>query len=507
MKRALISVSDKTGVIELAKRLIELEVEIVSTGGTYALLRAHNLPVLSVEEVTHFPEMLEGRVKTLHPYVHGGILFKRNNQEHLEVLNQYNIQPIDIVIVNLYPFEKIIQDPHHTLDDAIENIDIGGPTLLRAAAKNFSDVCVVVDPSDYHVLITQLIEHGTPSYEFKKAMALKVFQHTAVYDGLIDQYLNEELFPQHHIQSLTKVMDLRYGENPHQQAAFYANQYNQNSLLMNAEQLQGKMLSYNNLLDANAAIELLKEFNLPTCVVIKHTNPCGVGSATTIEEAYFKAYEADKISIFGGIVALNQEVNETIAKHLASLFLEVILAPSFSEQALMILSKKVNVRLMRINFSHEYKTSLTYTPLNGGWLVQTKDEDAFDYSTINMVSGTLQDQDWDDAVFAMKVCKHVKSNAIVIARNGMTLGIGGGQSNRVGAARIALEMAQDKAKGAVLASDAFFPMPDTVKLAAQYGIQTIIQPGGSIKDDLSIEACKKHNITMILTGIRHFKHG
>ena len=232
-----------------------------------------------------------------------------------------------------------------------------------------------------------------------------------------------------------------------------------------------------------------------------------MGSATTIEEAYFKAYEADKISIFGGIVALNQEVNETIAKHLASLFLEVILAPSFSEQALMILSKKVNVRLMRINFSHEYKTSLTYTSLNGGWLVQTKDEDAFDYSTINMVSGTLQDQDWDDAVFAMKVCKHVKSNAIVIARNGMTLGIGGGQSNRVGAARIALEMAQDKAKGAVLASDAFFPMPDTVELAAQYGIQTIIQPGGSTKDDLSIEACKKHNITMILTGIRHFKHG
>lgn len=507
MKRALISVSDKTGVIELAKQLIELEVEIVSTGGTYALLRTHNLPVLSVEEVTHFPEMLEGRVKTLHPYVHGGILFKRNNQEHLEVLNQHNIQPIDLVIVNLYPFEKTIHDPHHTLDDAIENIDIGGPTLLRAAAKNFNDVCVIVDPSDYTILLTQLKEHDKPSYEFKKAMALKVFQHTSFYDALIAQYLNEEKFPQYFTRSLTKVMDLRYGENPHQQAAFYADQHNDHSPLINAKQLQGKALSYNNLLDSNAAMELIKEFTLPTCVVIKHTNPCGVGSATTIEEAYFKAYEADKISIFGGIVALNQEVNETVAEHLASLFLEVILAPSFSDQALKILSKKVNVRLMRINLNNDSITSLTYTSLNGGWLVQTRDEDAFDQKNINIVSGTLQDQDWDDAVFAMKVCKHVKSNAIVIARNGMTLGIGGGQSNRVGAARIALEMAQDKAKGAVLASDAFFPMPDTVELAAQYGIQTIIQPGGSIKDDLSIEACKKHNITMVLTGIRHFKHG
>lgn len=338
-------------------------------------------------------------------------------------------------------------------------------------------------------------------------MALKVFQHTSAYDGLIAQYLNKEMFPQHLTRFLTKVVDLRYGEYPHQQAAFYADQHSQPSPLISAEQFQGKALSYNNLLDSNTAIELLKEFNLPTCVVIKHTNPCGVGSATTIEEAYFKAYEADKISIFGGIVALNQEVNETIAKHLASLFLEVILAPSFSDEAKILLSKKVNVRLMCINLNNESKNLLIYTSLSGGLLVQTKDEATVDSTTINVVSGTLQDQDWDDAVFAMKVCKHVKSNAIVIARNGMTLGIGGGQSNRVGAARIALEMAQEKAKGAVLASDAFFPMPDTVELAAQYGIQTIIQPGGSIKDDLSIEACKKHNITMILTGIRHFKHG
>lgn len=507
MKRALISVSDKTGIIDLVKQLMEFEYEVISTGGTYALLHSQNIPVLSVEEVTHFPEMLEGRVKTLHPTIHGGILFKRNNQEHKEVLNQHNILPIDLVIVNLYPFEKTIHDPHHTFEDAIENIDIGGPTLLRAAAKNFDDVCVIVDPSDYDSLLTQLKANNTPSYEFRKAMALKVFQHTSAYDGLIAQYLNEETFPQQLTQSFTKVMDLRYGENPHQKAAFYEQQHGAYSPLIHAKQLQGKALSYNNLLDSNAAIELLREFNHPTCVVVKHTNPCGVGCGSTLEEAYLKAYEADKISIFGGIVAFNQEVNATIAHHLASLFLEVILAPSFSEEAIILLSKKVNVRLMLIDINDEHQNSLTYTSLNGGLLVQTKDVDTFDRTTIQVVSGALTDEAWNDAVFAMKVCKHVKSNAIVIAKDKMTLGIGGGQSNRVGAAKIALEMAQEKAKGAVLASDAFFPMPDTVELAAQYGVQTIIQPGGSIKDDLSIQACKNNNITMILTGIRHFKHG
>jgi phosphoribosylaminoimidazolecarboxamide formyltransferase/IMP cyclohydrolase len=507
MKRVLISVSDKTNLRDLALKLKSLQFEIISTGGTFRYLKSHDIDVTPVEAITDFPEILDGRVKTLHPNIHGGILYKRDNFEHQNTIHEQKIKPIDYVIVNLYPFELTIKNSTSTFEDAIENIDIGGPTLLRGAAKNFHDVCVICDPNDYHQLIMQLEENHGTSLEFRKTMASKVFKHTAAYDALIAYYLNQETFPDSLTQTYAKVMDLRYGENPHQQAAFYKSAFLEPSSIVNTKQLQGKMLSYNNIQDANAALAILSEFDKPCCVALKHTNPCGVGIGNTLLDAWHKAYEADKVSIFGGVVAFNEEVDELIALEMSNLFLEVILAPSFSLQALNILSKKINVRLLQTNTDYEKISNITFTSVAGGILVQTKDEIELNRSLMNIVIGEADDETIKDCIFALKVCKHVKSNAIVVAKDGMTLGIGGGQSNRVGAAKIALEAAQDRANGAVLASDAFFPMPDTVELAATYGIRTIIQPGGSIKDELSIEVCRKNDITMIFTGIRHFRHG
>jgi phosphoribosylaminoimidazolecarboxamide formyltransferase / IMP cyclohydrolase len=507
MKRALISVSDKTNIIDLARQLKTYGYEIISTGGTFQSLSTAGIEVTPIEEVTHFPEMLDGRVKTLHPMIHGAILGQRNNPSHVETMNIHGIHPIELVVVNLYPFEATIKKAHVSLEEAIENIDIGGPTMLRSAAKNYHDVSVVCDINDYDLLIQQLQEYGTTTLEFRRKLANKVFQHTAAYDAMIANYLCDETFPSTLTQTYTKVMDLRYGENPHQQAAFYKTPLSEPNSLALTTQLQGKILSFNNIQDANAALAILSEFKQPCCVAVKHTNPCGVGVATTAEEAWDKAYEADKVSIFGGIVAFNKEVNEKIAQELVSLFLEVILAPSYTNEALTLLATKPNVRVLITSSKYDVPMTLVSSRVAGGLLVQESDDVELKREECHVVSGTLNNHDWDDAVFAMKVCKHVKSNAIVIAKNGMTLGIGGGQSNRVGAAKIALEQASNLANGAVLASDAFFPMPDTVELAASFGIKTIIQPGGSIKDQLSIDACQNHQMTMVFTHIRHFKHG
>jgi phosphoribosylaminoimidazolecarboxamide formyltransferase / IMP cyclohydrolase len=507
MKRALISVSDKTNLIPCAQSLVSLGYEIISTGGTYQALHQAGIAVTSIEDVTHFPEMLDGRVKTLHPMIHGGILAKRDNVAHTTKLIEHNIQTIDVVIVNLYPFEATIKKANVSFEEIIENIDIGGPTMLRSAAKNYHDVCVVCDVNDYDELIKECANSEGPSLSFKRKLANKVFQTTASYDALIASVLSEEDFPSTLTQTYSKVMDCRYGENPHQKAAFYKTILSEPNSVANTTQLQGKVLSFNNIQDANAALALLSEFEEPCCVALKHTNPCGVGVAQNIEQAWTKAYEADKVSIFGGIVVFNREVTQTVAQGLIDLFLEVVCAPSFTKEALELLAKKPNVRVLVTQEHYEKAYSLTSTRVAGGMLVQSVDDAKLKREDCTIVSGQLDQSTWDDCVFAMKVCKHLKSNAIVVAKDGQTLGVGGGQSNRVGAAKIALEQAQSLAQGAVLASDAFFPMPDTVELAASYGIKTIIQPGGSIKDHLSIEVCQKEGIAMVFTHIRHFKHG
>jgi phosphoribosylaminoimidazolecarboxamide formyltransferase/IMP cyclohydrolase len=486
---------------------VSLGYEIISTGGTYQALHQAGIAVTSIEDVTHFPEMLDGRVKTLHPMIHGGILAKRDNLAHTTKLIEHNIQPIDVVIVNLYPFEATIKKANVSFEEIIENIDIGGPTMLRSAAKNYHDVCVVCDVNDYDELIEECTNSEGPSLSFKRKLANKVFQTTASYDALIASVLSEEDFPSTLTQTYTKVMDCRYGENPHQKAAFYKTILSEPNSVANTTQLQGKVLSFNNIQDANAALALLSEFEEACCVALKHTNPCGVGVAQSIEQAWTKAYEADKVSIFGGIVVFNREVTQTVAQGLIDLFLEVVCAPSFSKEALELLAKKPNVRVLVTQEHYEKAYTLTSTRVAGGMLVQSVDDAKLKREECTIVSGQLDQSTWDDCIFAMKVCKHLKSNAIVIAKDGQTLGVGGGQSNRVGAAKIALEQAQSLSQGAVLASDAFFPMPDTVELAASYGIKAIIQPGGSIKDHLSIEVCQKEGIAMVFTHIRHFKHG
>ena len=507
MRRALISVSDKTGIVNLAKELAELGIELISTGGTYKLLTEAGVDVLPIEEITHFEEMLDGRVKTLHPMIHGGLLFRRNDKNHVESIKKHNISPIDFVIVNLYPFVETIKKEDCSFEHAIENIDIGGPSMLRSAAKNHADVTVICDLSDTQEMIRQLKEDGETSLDFRRFLAAKVFRLTAAYDAMIAEYLTEDDFPERITHTYTKVADLRYGENPHQLAAFYKTNLIEPNSLSGCNQLQGKELSYNNIQDANAALAILNEFDTPCCVAVKHTNPCGVAIAENLLLAWQKAYQADPISIFGGIVAFNGEVDATVAKGLSELFLEVILAPKYSSEALEILGTKKNVRVLLTDDHFDRPYSMTCARVSGGLLVQTTDIVELDKEDCKVVCGSVNDSDWNDLLFGEKVCKHVKSNAIVLVKDGMTVGIGGGQSNRVGAAKIALEQAGDKSKGAVLASDAFFPMPDTVELAAQYGVKAIIQPGGSIKDELSVDSCKKHKIAMVLTGVRHFKHG
>ena len=504
-KRALISVSDKTNIVEFAKGLEKHGFEVISTGGTYTHLKNNGVSCISIEDVTHFPEILEGRVKTLHPKIHGGLLSKRGNELHNKHVAENNIEYIDLVCVNLYPFEATVKKEGVSEEEIIENIDIGGPSMLRSAAKNFNDVAVVTDINDYEKVLEEL-EQGGISYETRRALAIKVFNTTASYDTAIANYFNkkDKLVPEKLTLSYKLQDSLRYGENPHQKAYHYVQDNNESYALQNAVQLHGKEMSYNNIQDASAALDILAEFDEITCVAVKHMNPCGVATGSSVFEAYSRAYEADPVSIFGGIVAVNGKVDKETAEKMHSIFLEIILATDYDEEALEILTKKKNLRIYKLsekNNNHEQQIK----SVRGGILVQDFNDklaDEYESVTEKKVDETQQ----RDIEFGLKVVKHVKSNAIVVVKDEQTLGIGAGQMNRVGSCKIALEQAGEKARGAVLASDAFFPMRDSADIAADYGIAVIVQPGGSIRDRESIDACNEKGVAMVFSKIRHFKH-
>jgi len=510
MKRALVSVSDKSGLVPFVTELVKLGFEIISTGGTKLALEDAGLKVISIDEVTGFPEILEGRVKTLHPMVHGGLLAKRGDDHHTQQVKENGIEYIDLVCVNLYPFAQTLANPNSTHEDKIENIDIGGPSMLRSAAKNFNDVTVVVDTNDYDLIIKELKETGNTTHATRQMLAGKVFNHTAAYDSMIAGYfnkVNEIKMPAQLTKTYELVQGLRYGENPHQAAAFYQAQGAHDYSVSSSIQLHGKELSYNNIADANAALEIVAEFDSPAAVAVKHMNPCGVGIGTDIDMAFQKAYDADPVSIFGGIIALNRTVTEHTAIKLNGIFLEIVIAPDFEPAALEILRAKKNIRLLKTSMARVQDEAQRLVSVKGGLLVQeadSKELESEDLTVVTEVKPTSEDV--RQLLFGMRVVKHVKSNAIALVKDGMTIGIGAGQMNRVGAAKIALEQAGDKAQGAYLASDAFFPMSDTVQLAAKYGIKAIIQPGGSIKDEDSIKACNDLGVAMVMTGFRHFKH-
>ncbi|MEE4569306.1 bifunctional phosphoribosylaminoimidazolecarboxamide formyltransferase/IMP cyclohydrolase [Paenibacillus polymyxa] len=512
IKRALVSVSDKRGIVEFCRELSKLGVEIVSTGGTSSLLSKEGIPVIGISEVTGFPEIMDGRVKTLHPAVHSGLLAVRDNEEHQRQMKELGLDYIDLVVVNLYPFAETIAKPGVTYEDAIENIDIGGPTMLRSAAKNHAFVSVVVDADDYSTVLEEIRKDGDTELNTRKRLAAKVFRHTASYDALISDYLSNvtgDPLPERYTVTYEKIQDLRYGENPHQQAAFYREPLAAKGTLTTAKQLHGKELSYNNINDANAALQIVKEFSEPTVVAVKHMNPCGVGIGGSIYEAYSKAYAADPTSIFGGIVAANRIIDGDTANKLSEIFLEIILAPGFTKEALEILTKKKNIRLLDLGelSPSEAKSRFVVTSIEGGMVVQQNDVHAVDPDALTVVTERApSEEELKQLLFSWKVVKHVKSNAIVLAADNMTIGVGAGQMNRVGAAKIAIEQAGDKVKGAVLASDAFFPMGDTLELAAKAGITAVIQPGGSIKDEESIKVANAYGIAMVFTGVRHFKH-
>ena len=504
-KRALISVSDKTNIVEFAKGLEKHGFEVISTGGTYTHLKNNGVSCISIEDVTHFPEILEGRVKTLHPKIHGGLLSKRGNELHNKHVAENNIEYIDLVCVNLYPFEATVKKEGVSEEEIIENIDIGGPSMLRSAAKNFNDVAVVTDINDYDRVLSEL-EQGGITYETRRALAIKVFNTTASYDAAIANYFNkkDKLVPEKLTLSYNLQDSLRYGENPHQKAYHYVQDNNESYALQNAVQLHGKEMSYNNIQDASAALDILAEFDETTCVAVKHMNPCGVAIGSSVFEAYSRAYEADPVSIFGGIVAVNGKVDKETAEKMHSIFLEIILATDYDEEALEILTKKKNLRIYKLsekNNNHEQQIK----SVRGGILVQDfNDKLADEYESVTEKKVDVTQQ--KDIEFGLKVVKHVKSNAIVVVKDGQTLGIGAGQMNRVGSCKIALEQAGEKARGAVLASDAFFPMRDSADMAADYGIAAIVQPGGSIRDQESIDACNEKGVAMVFSKIRHFKH-
>lgn len=517
--RALISVSDKTGIVEFAKELENLGVEIISTGGTHKKLQEAGIIVTGISEVTNFPECLDGRVKTLHPNIHAGILAMRKNPEHMKQLSELSIKPIDLVVVNLYPFKQTILKDGVSRSEAIENIDIGGPTMLRSAAKNYQDVAVIVDPKDYEKVLGELKENKEVSQDTKFYLCSKVFSHTAHYDTLIASYMKKERKDNslHDTYTMTfeKIQEMRYGENPHQKAAFYKEVENAEGLLASALQLHGKELSFNNINDTNGALELLKEFDEPCVVACKHANPCGVGCGDNIYEAYMKAFNADPTSIFGGIVVFNREIDERTAKEINKIFVEIIVAPFYEEKALEILKSKKNIRLLQIKNISQKQDEYSYDikKVAGGILVQEIDSkllpEGEELKTVTASNPT--NQEMKDLMMAWKIVKHTKSNAITIVKDGQSIGIGPGQVNRIWACKQAIEHAyeflgKDSTKGASLASDAFFPFPDCVEEAAKAGITAIIQPGGSLKDDDSIKTCNKHNISMVFTNMRHFKH-
>lgn len=500
-KRALISVFDKDGVLDFAKFLVSKDIEIVSTGGTYRYLKENGIEVIEINEVTNFPEMLDGRVKTLHPLVHAGILAIREDEAHMNTLKERNIHTIDYVVVNLYPFfEKVKEDL--TFEEKIEFIDIGGPTMLRAAAKNFQDVVVISNKDDYSKVIKEINENGQVSYKFKKKLAGKVFNLMSAYDAAISNFMledDEDEYPEYLSLSYKRMQSLRYGENSHQSAAVYSSTM-LNGAMNTCETLNGKELSYNNFKDVDIAWKCANEFDEPACCALKHNTPCGVAIGNDIYEAYMKAYKVDSTSIFGGIIGFNRKVDKKTAEEMVKIFLEVIAAPDYDDDALEILKSKKNLRVLK--FNNCPKAEKYMVTVDGAMLVQEEDR-----KLVNEVKVVTEkaptDEEMKDLIFGMKVVKYVKSNAIVTAHNGVAVGIGGGQVNRIWPTEDALK----RGKGAtILASDAFFPFKDVVDEAAKYGIKAIVQPGGSIRDQESIDACNQHGIAMIFTGYRHFKH-
>jgi len=520
IKRALLSVSDKTGLVELARELVDMGIELISTGGTASALSTAGLPVTAVSDVTQFPEMLEGRVKTLHPAIHGGLLADRSKPEHMTTIAAHGIKPIDLVVINLYPFAATVAKSDVTREEAIENIDIGGPSMVRSAAKNHASVAVVTSPSDYPALIDELVRNrGQVSEQMRCDLAAKAFAHTGAYDATIAEYLRKDQpgFPQSLPLAFTKVQDLRYGENPHQKAAFYRQSGYNAAGVATAIKLNGKELSFNNIFDLNGAYELAQEFasdSLPFAAIIKHTNPCGAALAPTLDEAFKRARSGDPISAFGGILALTRRVDATTADAITApnTFFEAVIAPGYDEDALTILTTKkkwgANLILLETpNREHSAVTSWDYKRVAGGLLVQTADNKRADVA--NLVVPTRRgpsDEEFHDLLFAWKVVKHVKSNAIVIARGAQMVGVGAGQMNRVQSVRLAVAQAGANAKGAAMASDAFFPFDDGPQAAGEAGISAIIQPGGSVKDAESIAMADQYNMAMVMTGNRHFRH-
>ncbi|MBW2975929.1 bifunctional phosphoribosylaminoimidazolecarboxamide formyltransferase/IMP cyclohydrolase [Candidatus Woesearchaeota archaeon] len=510
MKTALISVSNKEGIAEFAKGLSKSGIKILSTGGTAKLLEKNNIPVTLVSEYTGSKEILDGRVKTLHPKIHAGILAVRKNKEHMEELKKNKIEPIDIVVVNLYPFEETVAK-NAGFEEAIENIDVGGPSMARAAAKNFEDVAVIVDPNDYKSVLDE-IKKGKVSADLKSELALKAFEHTARYDTIINQYFNEKFgkkFPGVMNLTFKKVQDLRYGENPHQKAAFYADPFIYENSVGTIKQLHGKELSFNNILDIENAFELVKTFEQPAATVVKHTNPAGCAVANTIDEAFKKAYDADSLSAFGGVVALNRNCTEEIAKMIKPVFMEVVICPKFEKNALKILMEKKNIRLLEAGGVKTAEKGYDMRKVVGGLLVQSRESPArlLESKKLKVVSKRKPtEEEIMQMKFAFNVAWHVKSNSIVFVKDNVTVGIGAGQMSRVDAVKIAARKAGDKAKGAVMSSDAFFPFRDGIDEAAKAGISAVIHPGGSIRDNEVIDAANEHNMAMVFTGIRLFWH-
>jgi len=513
--RAIISVSDKTGLVEFTGGLVALNTEIYATGGTLKVLQEAGLEVKKVSELTGFPEILDGRVKTLHPLIYAGILAKRSKKEHLAELERFKLPLIDMVVVNLYPFVETIMKPDVTLEEAQEQIDIGGPTLIRAAAKNYQDVAVVVNPDRYSSILTELWDKGGLSPQTRQKLAAEAFSHTATYDAHISSYFHQQLgvsFPPNLVLAAHKVTDLRYGENPHQQAAFYSLGKPVGLSIVNARQLSGKQQSFNNILDLDAAFSVAFDFSAPTVAIIKHGNPCGLASGDNLAETYRRAFEGDSVSAYGGIVGINRKVDKATAEAIKPTFYEAIVAPDYDEDALAILKTKKDLEIMQV--SGEPKTiyevwgeELDLKRVTGGLLAQTKDvvaEDAANLTVVTERHPTLEEL--TDLLFAWRAVKHVKSNAIIIARNLMVIGVGAGQMSRVTSVEVALRKAGESARRAVMASDAYFPFADSIEAAAKAGVTAIIQPGGSIRDEMAIKTANEHHMAMVFTGRRHFKH-
>ncbi len=512
-KKALLSVSDKKGIVDFAKVLVKSGYELLSTGGTLKTLQDNGVPVMQVSDYTGFPEMLDGRVKTLHPKIHAGLLSIRDNKEHQEKMEEFKMEYIDIVVVNLYPFKETIEKPNVTLEEAIENIDIGGPTMLRSAAKNYKFVTVVVNPEDYTIVTKELEEKGETTLETRFELAKNVFAHTAKYDTMIINYLSKlgktEEYPEIIELKYEKAYDLRYGENPHQNAVFYKEIGVKETCAATAEILHGKQLSYNNIIDVDAAIEIVKEFEEPAAVVIKHTNPCGAATADNILTAFKDAYESDSVSAFGGIICVNRKVETDLAEELNKFFNEIIIAPDYSEEAYKILETKKNRRLLKVkDFKRLASTDKSeYRKVVGGLLIQERDIKDVAAEELKVVTKKQPSaHELKELMFAWKICTKVKSNAIVLGAGTKTVGIGAGQMSRVDSSEIAVWKAGEKSKGSVLASDAFFPFRDSIDAAAKAGVRAIIQPGGSVRDEEVIQAADEHGIVMIFTGMRHFKH-